>query len=39
MNETNAMFGSKKRKRKKNAKENDFLMFGFTIKNTKENQI
>ena len=36
-----AMFGSRKiqRKEKKNAKENDFLMFGCPIKNIKENQI
>lgn len=35
-----AMFGSHKvpRKEKKNAKENVFLMFGFTIENTKENK-
>ena len=26
-------------KRKKNIKENNFLMFGFTMKNIKENQI
>ena len=26
-------------KAKKNTKENDFLMFGFTAKNIKENQI
>ena len=27
------------RERKKNTKENDFLMFGFTLKNITENQI
>ena len=37
-----AMFGSRKVQRKgkkKNAKENDFLMFGCPMKNIKENQI
>ena len=36
-----AMFDSRKvlRKEKKNAKKNGFLMFGFIMKNTKENQI
>ena len=34
------MFGSRKVQRKeKNAKENDFLMFGCPMKNIKENQI
>ena len=35
-----AMFGlGKYKEKKKNAKENDFLMFGCPIKNIKENQI
>ena len=35
-----AMFGSGKYKgKKKNAKKNDFLMFGCPMKNIKENQI
>ena len=29
----------RKDKKKKHLKENNFLMFGFTIKNMKENQI
>ena len=34
------MFGSRKvKKKKKNAKENDFLIFGCPMKNIKENQI
>ena len=34
------MFGSRKvQRKKKNAKENDFLMFGCPMKNIKENQI
>ena len=34
------MFGSTKvLKKEKNCKENDFLIFGFIIRNTKENQI
>ena len=37
------MFGSwkiqKKKKKKKKVKENDFLIFGFPMENTKENQI
>ena len=34
------MFGSwKVVKKKKNVKENGFLMFGFTVENTKENKI
>ena len=32
------MFGSQKILRKKNTKENDFLIFDFTIKNIKYNQ-
>ena len=36
-----AMFGSHKvaRKEKKNAKENDFLIFDFTIKNSKKKKL
>ena len=33
------MFGYRKILRKKNVMENGFLLFGFTMKNTKENQI
>ena len=34
-----AMLGFKKEIKKKNTKENNFLMFDFTMKNTKEKQI
>ena len=30
------MFGSQKVPRKKNVKKNNFFMFGYTMKNTKE---
>ena len=33
------MFNSRKILRKKHIKKNDFLMFDFTMKNMKENQI
>ena len=38
--EPNAPFGTRKVLRKeKNTRENDFVVFGFTVENIKENQI